>query len=71
MVGRLLLGPAHDAKSGAGITLRIKIDDEDGLANRGQGGSQVDGSSSFTHPTLLVGDGEDPGTLGQVLIKHG
>jgi hypothetical protein len=71
MIRRLLLRSAHDAKPGAGITLRVKINDKDGLANRGQSRTKIDGSGGFTHPALLVGDGEDPGALGQVLIKHG
>ena len=41
--------------TGRGIGLRIGIDDQDPLLQDGQTGSQIDGSGSLPHSSLLVG----------------
>ena len=42
VVSRGLTVAPGDAQTGAGIALRIEVDDEDGLADRSQGRAEVD-----------------------------
>ena len=45
---------ALDAETGRSIALGIKIDNEDALADRGEGCSEVDGGGCLADPALLV-----------------
>ena len=46
-----------------GVALGVEVDDEDPVAQLGEGGAQVHGGRGLAHATLLVGDGDDPGQL--------
>ena len=59
MVGIDRTGGAADAETGAGVALRIEIDDQNGFMGRGHGGRQIDGGGGFAHAALLIGDGDD------------
>jgi ABC-type phosphonate transport system ATPase subunit len=47
-----------------GIALRIHVYDQHLLADRGQGGAEVDRRRGLAHAALLVRDGEDAGLTG-------
>ena len=49
-------------KRGAGVALRVQIDDQGLETLHGQCRGDVNRRRGLTHPTLLVGDGEDPAT---------
>lgn len=55
-----------DAQGGAGVALRVEVDDEDPLAELGQRRRDVDGGGRLPDPALLVGDHEDPRRVGSV-----
>ena len=57
---------AVDAESGRGIALRIKIDDENALADGGERRAQVDRGGRLSHSALLVRHDKDA-RLGRVL----
>ena len=65
-VGRDFPVLAVDAKPGAGIALRIEIDDQNPLADRGKRGRQVDGGGGLADPALLVGYRDHAAT-----VRHG
>ena len=48
-------------EAGAGVALRVEVDDEHPVAEVGQAGAQVHGRGRLAHAALLVGDGHDPG----------
>ena len=48
-------------RPGAGVALRIEVDDQDPVAEVGQAGAQVDRGGGLAHAALLVGHGHDPG----------
>ena len=50
-----------DAQAGAGVALRIEVDDQDPVAEVGQAGAEVDRGGGLADAALLVGDGDDPG----------
>ena len=50
-----------DAQSGGGVALGIKVDHHHALTHHCQSCSDVDGGGGLAHPTLLVGNREDPG----------
>src|SRR5262249_19587236 len=54
---------------GRGIPLRIQVDDEDLLAAGGEGRRQVDRGSRLADAALLVGDGDDAGTIGSTRLQ--
>ena len=56
-VGGSIKVTAVDAKTGAGIALRIDIDDEHTLAYCRQGSCQIDRGRGFSDPALLIGNG--------------
>jgi hypothetical protein len=41
------------------ISLRVEIEDQNLLADGGEGGAEVDGGGGLADATLLVGDGQD------------
>ena len=55
------LGVVVDAERGAGVALRVDVDDQHGQSGLGQRGGDVDGGGGLADATLLVGDGEDAG----------
>jgi len=63
VVHRGLQRPGVDAQTGAGIPLRIEIDDEGAITEIGQAGTQVDGGGRLAHAALLVGHRDDPRKL--------
>jgi hypothetical protein len=46
----------RNAKPGRRVALRVKIDDQHLLANRGQRGAKIDRRRCLTDATLLIGD---------------
>ena len=61
VVHRGLERPDVDPQAGAGVALRIEIDDQGAVAELGQAGAEVDRGGGLADATLLVGDGDDPG----------
>ncbi len=59
LVARGDAGFAVDAEPGRGVALRVEVDDENPLADRGQRGSEVDGGGGLADPALLVRHDED------------
>ena len=59
VVARGDAGLAVDAEAGRGVALRIKIDDEDALADRGERRAEIDGGRRLADPALLVRHGEN------------
>ncbi len=49
------------------VGLRIEVEQQHALAERGEAGGEVDGGGGFSHATFLVGDGDDFGW--HLLIK--
>jgi hypothetical protein len=56
IVSRCAARFALDAQPGRGITLRVEIDDQYMLADRGECGPEIDGGRRFADPTFLIGD---------------
>ena len=52
--------PMLDAECGAGVALRVEIDDQHPHSVQGQRGREVDGARRLSHAALLVGDGQHP-----------
>ena len=50
-----------DPEPGAGVALRVEVDDEHPVAEVGQAGAEVHGRGRLAHAALLVGDREDAG----------
>ena len=50
---------AADAEPGAGIALRVEIDDQDAIAGSGQRGRQIDRGRRLADPAFLIGDRDD------------
>ena len=46
-----------DGQPGGGITLRIKVNDQNAPARFGQSGAQIDRRRGFSHAAFLVHDG--------------
>ena len=44
-----------------GIGLRVEVEEQDPLAERGEAGGKVDGGGRFPDSAFLVGDGDDFG----------
>ena len=55
-----------DAEAGAGIALRVEVDDQHAPAGGGQGGGEIDRRRGLADAALLVGDGEDAGAGGRL-----
>ena len=47
------------AEAGGGVGLGIEIDDQDRLADRGQGRRQIDGRGGLADAAFLIRDRED------------
>ena len=60
IVGRRAAGLAFDAETGRSIALRIKINDQHVLADRGERGTKIDRRRGFADPALLIGDRQNP-----------
>jgi hypothetical protein len=54
-----LPGLAADAEAGAGIALRVEVDDEHPMPGRGKRRREVDRRRGLADAALLVGDGDD------------
>ena len=52
-------GALVDAEPGAGIALRIEIDDEHALADGRERGAEIDGGGGLADAAFLVGEGEN------------
>ena len=50
-----------DAEAGAGVALRVEVDDQHPVAEVGQAGPEVHRGGGLADAALLVGDGHDPG----------
>ena len=59
VVGRGVAALAVDAEPGRGVTLRVEVDDQHALADRGQRGAEVDRGRGLADAALLVGKRED------------
>ena len=55
IVGGNLAAFAGNSKARGGVALRIEIDDEHTLADRGERGSEIDGGGGFANPAFLIG----------------
>ena len=58
MIGSALPVLARNAEAGAGVSLRVEIDEQDFFADRRQSRRQIDGSRGFSDPAFLIGDGD-------------
>ena len=58
VVHRALEVPGIDAQARGGISLRVKINDQDPEVELGQRGAQIDGCGRLSHTALLVGHGQ-------------
>ena len=56
VVGRALPALAVDAEPGRGIALRVEVDDQHVLADRGERGAEVDRGRGLADAALLVGE---------------
>ena len=52
-----------DAQAGAGVTLGVDVDQQDGLAAGRQGRAQVDRRRGLANPAFLIGDRDDAAKL--------
>ncbi len=59
VVGRAAAVAAIDAEPGRGVALRIEIDDQDALADRGECGPEIDRCGCLADAALLVGERQD------------
>ena len=48
-----------DAEAGAGIALRVEVDDQHALADGGQRGAEIDGGGGLADAALLIGERDD------------
>ena len=53
-----------DAEPGRGVALRIEIDDQHPLADRGERRAEIDGRRRLADAALLIGDRQNPGLAG-------
>ena len=59
VVGRGGAALAVDAEAGRGVALRIEVDDQHVLADRGERGAEIDRGRGLADAALLVGERED------------
>ena len=59
VIGRAAAVAAVDAEPGRGIALRIEIDDQHALADRGQRRAEIDRGRRLADAALLVGERQD------------
>src|SRR5665647_1063833 len=60
-----------DSQSGAGVPLRINVDNKDAKPSLGEGSRKVHRGGCLAHPTLLVCHRQDPGVTGKIFPKPG
>ncbi len=60
VIGRGVAVAAIDAEAGGGVALRIQIDDQHALADRGECRPEIDRRGGFADAALLVGQSENP-----------
>jgi hypothetical protein len=65
VVGRAVAAAAIDAEPGRGIALRIEIDNQHPLADRGQRGAEIDRGGGLADTALLVGERQDARMAGR------
>ena len=58
--GRARRASGGNAEAGRGVALRIEIDHQHLLADRGERRAEIDGGRRLADAALLVGDGENP-----------
>ncbi len=63
--GRDFTVPVVDAEPGAGIALRVEVDDEQALADGRERRAEIDGGGGLANAALLVGQREDAGAAAQ------
>ena len=56
VIGRAAAVAAVDAEAGRGVALRIEIDDQHALADRGERGAEIDRGGGLADAALLVGE---------------
>ena len=59
VIGRAVAVAAIDAETGRGVALRIEIDDQHALADRGERGAEIDRGGGLADAALLVGERQD------------
>ncbi len=65
VIGRAVAAAAIDAETGGGIALRIEIDDQHALADRGERGAEIDRGGGLADAALLVGQRQDARMAGR------
>lgn len=60
LIGRQMPGTTLDPEPGAGIALRIEIDDQHPFADGGERRRKIDGRRRFTDAALLIGNSDNP-----------
>ena len=66
VIGRAVAVAAVDAEAGRGVALRIEIDDQHALADRGQRGAEIDRGGGLADAALLVGERQNARMAGRV-----
>ena len=66
VIGRAVAVAAIDAEAGRGVALRIEIDDQHALADRGQRGAEIDRGGGLADAALLVGERQDARMAGRI-----
>ena len=66
VIGRAVAAAAVDAETGRGVALRIEIDDQHPLADRGERGAEIDRGGGLADAALLVGERQDARMAGRV-----
>ena len=59
VVGRAAAGLAVDAETGRGVPLRVEVDDQHILADRGECGAEIDRGRGLADPAFLIGEGKN------------
>ena len=65
VIGRAVAAAAIDAETGRGVALRIEIDDQHALADRGQRGAEIDRGGGLADAALLVGQRQNARMAGR------
>ena len=70
VVGRDVAAAAVDAEAGGGVALRIEVDDQHPLADRGQRGAEIDRRGGLADAALLVGERNDARVTGRGVAPY-
>ena len=70
VVGRAAAAAAIDAETGRGVALRIEIDDQHALADRGERGAEIDRGRGLADAALLVGERQDARMAAAELVPY-